>query len=312
MNSDLKKMYDDFFLKSPLDSNIDKEEAVESEKIDIDSILIDDNSKELLRKIILYMEKYIKKEENNYISFNILLNTDNKEIIDKVLSLLKEKSKGYVINNQISKISLFNKDIDVNDLYNNGIINITDLKAFEMKDVESKNLLIHNLKNNLNKKSITVISDLLHSINSFLTYDNDLKNNYFIFNLNGIEPSIQDVYNEILSKINIDEEKSVLLLDYIKDSYSKRNENYTTYRDKLINYISFNGEIPEISKIKTNEEIFEELDGLVGLEDVKKSLKDLVNLIDLKKKTKDSLKIKNINLHMVFLGPPYYQVYYII
>lgn len=305
MNDNLKKMYDDFFGNNIIDTtgSIEKEE-IESEKIDIESILIDNDSKELLRKIILYMEKYNKKEESNYISFNILLSTDNKETIDKVLSLLKEKSSNYVINDKVGNISLFNKENDLDEIYNNGIINITDLKAFEMKDVENKSLLIHNLKNNLNKKSITIISDSLYNINTFLTYDNDLKNNYFIFKLNGIEPTIQDVYNEVLEKVNIKEDESIVLLDYIKDTYSKRSENYTIYRDKLINYISFNGCIPKISNIKTNEEIFEELDSLVGLEDVKKSLKDLVNLITLKQKTENTLKIKDINLHMVFLGPP--------
>ena len=303
MNSDLKKMYDDFFSKSLVDSDIVKEDTID-EKVDIDSILIDDTSKELLKKIILYMEKYIKKEENNYISFNILLNTDNKETINKVISLLKEKSKEYVVNDNISNISLFNKEQDLEDIYNNGIVNIIDLKAFEMKDVIDRNKFIHDLKNNLNKKSITIISDSQYNINSFLTYDNDLKNNYFIFSLNGVEPSIQDIYNEILSKVNIDDEKSVLLLDYIEDTYSKKSESYTTYRDKLVNYISFNGDIPKINGVKTNEEIFEELNSLVGLDDVKKSLKDLVNLITLKQKTEDSLKIKDINLHMLFLGPP--------
>ena len=43
---------------------------------------------------------------------------------------------------------------------------------------------------------------------------------------------------------------------------------------------------------------------MVGLTKVKKVLNDLVNLIELKKKAKDDLKIKDTNLHMVFLGNP--------
>ena len=50
--------------------------------------------------------------------------------------------------------------------------------------------------------------------------------------------------------------------------------------------------------------IFEELNSLVGLTKVKQVLQDLVSLMELKEKTKDSLKIKNTNLHMVFLGNP--------
>lgn len=42
----------------------------------------------------------------------------------------------------------------------------------------------------------------------------------------------------------------------------------------------------------------------MGLENIKQVLKDYVDLIELKNKTKDDLKIKDINLHMVFLGNP--------
>ena len=52
------------------------------------------------------------------------------------------------------------------------------------------------------------------------------------------------------------------------------------------------------------DEIFADLNNLVGLENIKQVLKDLVDLIELKNKTKDDLKIKDINLHMVFLGNP--------
>ncbi len=38
------------------------------------------------------------------------------------------------------------------------------------------------------------------------------------------------------------------------------------------------------------EEIFAELNNLVGLDNVKQVLKELVDLIELKKKTKDDLK----------------------
>ena len=66
----------------------------------------------------------------------------------------------------------------------------------------------------------------------------------------------------------------------------------------------FNKEVPEYEKDKTMDEIFEELNSLVGLEKVKKMLNELVSLVELKSKAGDDLKLKNINLHMVFLGNP--------
>ena len=70
----MNDVYRDFF-----DSNLIGEESafkiedveVEENKINIDDLYITDESKELLKKIILYMEKYNNKEESNYITFNI-------------------------------------------------------------------------------------------------------------------------------------------------------------------------------------------------------------------------------------------------
>ena len=94
------------------------------------------------------------------------------------------------------------------------------------------------------------------------------------------------------------------MLDYITKTYAKTLDDYITYRDKLVNYISFNDSIPVISETKSNDQIFAELNDLVGLQTVKDALKDLVSLISLKQKTEGSLKIKDINLHMLFLGNP--------
>ena len=50
--------------------------------------------------------------------------------------------------------------------------------------------------------------------------------------------------------------------------------------------------------------IFADLNELVGLEKVKKVFYELVDVIKLKEKAGDNLKIKDLNLHMVFLGNP--------
>ena len=306
-SNSLSKMYDDFFGSSLLtdQSNFKKIEEV-NEEIDMDNLLLDEKSIELLKKIVLYMDNYNNSKTTNYITFNIKLNCDNKETINKIINILKSKSGSYIINSSSTSLSMFNlnRETDLSSYYKNGIVTFTDLNAFESQDVQDKNLFLFNLKNNLNKKNISILIDNKHDIDSFLTYDNDLKNNYFTFELVGIKPDIQDVYNEIKSKVNIDEGQGVNLLDYITKTYTKTLDDYITYRDKLVNYISFNNSIPVISEAKSNDQIFEELNDLVGLQDVKDALKDLVSLISLKQKTEGSLKIKDINLHMLFLGNP--------
>lgn len=316
-NIDLSKMYDDFFGNS-LVKNTSFEEYLDSEKkddvekkeeiveVDIDSILIDNDSKELLKKIIKYTKDFEEEKITNYINFNILFSCNNKETKDSVLNALKTVSNKYLLNKNVKEFSMydFKKDIKYDEIFNNGLIVIKDLKAFDMCDEQDKTQFMFNFKKYLIDKRIVILFDENNYIDNFLTYDRELKSKYFNFKLNGINPDVQDVYNQVLNKVNIDEEKKVTLLDYITATYLKSDDDFLTYRDKLVNYISFNNSIPELKKTKTNEEIFKELDELVGLKDVKKSLNDLVNLISLKSKTEGSLKIKDINLHMLFLGNP--------
>ena len=131
---------------------------------------------------------------------------------------------------------------------------------------------------------------------------------YFSFQLKEIRPDTQDVYNEVMNKLGktiaITDEMQVKLLDYIANTYPKTSLDLPSYRDKLCASIAFQKEIPSYEQDKTLDEIFAELNELVGLERVKKVLTDLVDLIELKKKTKGEITIKDVNLHMVFLGNP--------
>ena len=136
----------------------------------------------------------------------------------------------------------------------------------------------------------------------------DLKNEFSEFEIVEQKPDVQEVYNEILDKIkdniNIDEQMQIDLLDYISNTYEKSDLNFVEYRDKLLKAITFNKEIPKFEKDKSIDEVFQELDELVGLKKVKQALRDLVSLKELKNKASDDLKIKDVNLHMVFLGNP--------
>ena len=152
--------------------------------------------------------------------------------------------------------------------------------------------------------SITFISAKKEELDQFLLNDDKLSKEYFIFNIKEIKPSINDIYNELKSKINISDEFNVELLDYITNTFDKSEEDYTTYTNNLYKYISFNKKLPETESTRSIDEVFSELNELVGLDKVKTSLNDLVDLITLKNKTKGDLKISNVNLHMLFLGNP--------
>lgn len=308
----MNDVYRDFF-----DSNLIGEESafkiedveVEENIINIDDLYITDESKELLKKIILYMEKYNNKEESNYITFNITLESTDKTTINNIGNLLKYYSNkyNYCTSNKLKEISFYEieKVDSINSLYtSNSVISFSDLDALNMNDVPFIKKFIYNLKENLDDKKITLISGKGDTLKTFLFNDDSLSNTYFNFKLIGSKPSVNDVYNEIINTNKISDEFNIKVLDYITNTYEKSNLDYDTYVSNLNRYISFNKTVPELEKSKSIDEVFKELNELVGLQKVKDSLHDLVDLITLKNKTKDDLKINNVNLHMVFLGNP--------
>ena len=309
----LEDVYNDFF-NSPLvevsSENMDEEEIDYFSKID--NLRLDDNSKELLKKIILYMERYNKKEEDNYINFNIQLSTNDKNTINDISDIIKYYSKkyNYLDNNNYKELSFYNleKENIITEIYNNnGIVLLSDLSALSMNDVNFIKKFFYLFMEELNKKKITIIVGVDNVLKEFLQNDDRLSRDYFMFKLAGITPDINSVYNGLLDRINnldLGDEFNIKLLDYITNTFNESNLDYTTYVNNLYTYISFNRELPEIEKIKSVDEVFKELNELVGLKKVKDTLNDLVDLITLKNKTKDDLKINNVNLHMVFLGNP--------
>ena len=305
-NKYFSDIYNDFFSVEKKELEL-KEDNKDSEVvIDIDSLYLDNESKNLLKQILEYMDKYSNKEESNYINFNILINGNNPETVTSVVDLLKKSVGGnhYTIGNSAHELSLYdlNNKVDINEIYKkNGIVVIKDLSSILLQDEKDKKMFFYNLKNNLDDKKITIISGSESDINMFLTYDNDIRTKNFNFKLIEIMPSIQDIYNEVMNKTMVSDDNKVKLLDYISDSY-KEITDYISYRDNLISYLAFHKDVPAVREVKTIDEVFSELDSLVGLYDVKKVLRDLVNLISLKDKS--DLKISNVNLHMLFLGNP--------
>lgn len=308
MNTDyFKDIYKDFFgVETPKEEKKEIEES--SQKMitlfdKINKLYIKDESKELLKKIIEYMRKYNEGIETNYIPFNILIEVNNKETKEELINILETASVNfnYIKNNNKKEISLINLEKDIN--YDYGFITLTNLKGINNIDTQDQTKLFNNLEEFLEKeeKTTTLVIGTKEELTNFFLGRESIKNKYFNFNIIGTNPDIQDIYEYILENTNLEDNMKPNLLDYITKTY--KNDNYVEYRNNLIKYISFNKELPKIEEKKTLEEIFKDLNELVGLEKVKKVLYDLVDVINLKEKAKD-LTIKDMNLHMVFLGNP--------
>ena len=314
-NINLAEIYTDFFepTKKKNYEDIDDSEVVEeSDSIEIDKLYINDESKDLLNKIIDYMKKYNNKEIPNYISFSILLENNNFETLKNISNILNKvaKKNNYVEGTSVSEVSMYKleKPDDLKDYYSkSSIVILKDLKALDSQDDTYKKKLAYELNELLINKVITIVSGTAEEIKTF-SHDYELVyTRYFKFKLVGIEPDVNDVYEEIVNTVPNDilnDEMKVSLLDYISESYPKTTMDYPTYRNNLCNDILFNNKIPKLEETKSMDEIFKELNDLVGLDKVKNILHELASLVSLRNKTKDDLKISNVNLHMVFLGPP--------
>ena len=295
----LKDIYTDFF-----DNKYSVDNSIIEDSIDINSLYITDDSKELLKRIISYIEDYHNKDNIVYIPIRLVINTNSTKTIKDVIDILVKSVKkySYTKNNEYLDYSLYK--INNTDLTKYGIVNITELSGINMEDDKTHKKLMHEIDNiiKIDDKIITIISGNNDDINNFFLGYEDIKNNYFNYSIAGINPSIQDIYNNIASSISISDELGVKVMDYITKTYDEEKDYYN-YQNELIKYISFNKDVPLIKEIKSIEDVFKELDSLVGLNKVKKALHELVDLMTLKNKT-DKLSIGNVNMHMVFLGNP--------
>lgn len=291
----------------------------------LEHLYITEESKNTLKKIIEYMRKYNEEIEKEYIPFNMCIYSDNKETILGVIDILSDASTffEYIKVGETIESSFYNieKPEQIEDIYRpqNSVIHLKDFEAFISQDTKYKDTFLYNLEEKIidnPTQFLTIISAKNKEIlNQAFDRNNNIKESLFNFEIQGIKPDIQDAYQEILSKLkehcDLAEDFTIKLIDYITVTYPNTQLSYPEYRDKLCKKILFSKtekitveDIPEYEKEKTMEEIFEDLNNLVGLNKVKQVLQDLVSLIELKKKTKDDLKINNINLHMVFLGNP--------
>ena len=307
-----KDMYTDFFdveslPKIEIKEKEDKgpQDTMASLFDKINNLPISSDSKDLLKKIIEYMRKYHERIETNYIPFRLTISVNNNKVTDEIKNILYDAGTYFdYIDKKETTISMYKLD-KVESISDFGLINITDLTGINLEEDKVVKKFLHELTDYLNQDShmITIISGKNEEITAFFLGREDLRNNYFDLIVEGANPDTQDVYNYVLEHINITDEEKVTLLDYITSTYNK-DTDYLTYQNDLIKHISFNKKIPEVKKELTTEEVFADLNELVGLEKVKKVLYELVDMINLKEKAGDSLKIKDVNLHMVFLGNP--------
>lgn len=293
----------------------------------IDKLQIIDESKNTLKKMIEYARKYNEGIVKTYIPFNMRIYCDNNEVLYSITDIIRDSLSYFSYiekDNAVESSFYLIEDIDkLAEIYskNYTVIVIKDIKVLNTKEAKIKEKLLNVLENSIidnQERSITIVVDKnKENIDEAFSSNSILKDKIFDFEIISKSINSQEVYELVKLKLEENgdqytEDFEIKLLDYIVATFPKTTLAYPEYIQVLYEKILFSKnsekfeakDIPEYEKEKTNEEIFAELNELVGLDNVKEMLKDLVSLIEFKNKTENKIKLKDTNLHMVFLGNP--------
>lgn len=295
---------------------------------EVEDIHLTQESKLVLRKMIDYARKYSEGIVKNYIPFNMRIYADNDETLYDIVNLIIDSFTyfGYMKNYDAVERSFYVVE-DANhitDLYNSthSLIIFKDVDGLLNKDKATQDKLLNIWETTICDYSCldgitTIVSDKnREKVDELFSNNLILKDKIFDFELISTSANTQEIYHQVLDAFKKDytvsAEFDVKLLDYITETFPKSQLTAPDYALALTEQILFNqtnnvidaNSIPKYEKNKSIDEIFEDLNNLVGLDNVKTMLKDLVSLMKFKSKTEGSLKIKDTNLHMVFLGNP--------
>ena len=290
-----------------------------------------DKEKDEIISILTYIRNYYFNEDLPYIHFNIALYTKNTIISDKVVNIINRyvRTFNYITNKgtiwvdaeMIVKRTKDSTDMimQIDKIYNeNDVVvfeNFDKVKTLNEYRVDALFTAIEKFYNK-NKKSITIIVGNENVIKDAMQKHQDIYNNIInkCIYLGGFEASA--IKNRIEKRLEgimkIDEEFSEKLQKYIEATYYSDYVDEYSYIDNVYNMIVFdkfkNLEIvpffgkedaPKEANTREVEEILNDLNGLVGLTEVKENVKEILKYLDYSKKIDTE---GFVNLNMIFKG----------
>jgi stage V sporulation protein K len=223
--------------------------------------------------------------------------------------------------------------LEICNLINSDIQTITSLNNLLPQKKESELILkvekifisdfifVFSKVNNISQKAQFGLAYYYDAIrNRHFANENDLEN----LNKLIISFDFKSHFNKILQEnvlFDLSKSKTYLLNYFYQNNHPKLNELKQVFYTflKLVCDLEFdnNDNFKDILGIDFNinnvvfnqddslEKVMEELNGLVGLDNVKKDVAELINLLKIQqKRTVEGLKNFEITLHTVFLGPP--------
>ena len=290
-----------------------------------------DKEKEEIISILTYIRNYYFNEDLPYIHFNIALYTKNNMISDKVVNIINRyiRTFNYVTNKgtlwvdaeMIVKRTKDSTDMimQVDKIYSDNDVvifeNFDKLKSLNEFRVDALLTAIEKF-NSKNRKSLTFFIGDENILKSTMERHPVILESIINKKIHIEGFDVQKIKEKVVSRLEnimqIDEEFSRNLEHYISTTYYPDSVDEYTYIDNLYNSIVFNKfkalnvsstfekeDAPKESDIREIEEILADINGLVGLAEVKENVREILKYLDYSKKI-DTEGFANLN--MIFKG----------
>jgi len=297
----------------------------------IDLLECTEEEKNSLKEVITYIRNYNFKEELPYIHFNIGLYTKNTMLVDKVVGIINKfaRTYGYIGNKGTMWIDtemLVKRTKDSTDMIMqvDKIYQENDLIIFEnWEKISTLNeFRVDALFTSIekfamrNRKSITVITEDEEIFKKLSFKHPDIVKNMInkkIY-MDGYDAKV--IMNKVIARLDgiltIDDGFKEKLESYIKQTYRANQVNEYEYIDSVYNEIVFNkfkdliieksfseSDVPKGEDTREVDEILADINGLVGIPEVKSTINELIKYLDFTEKTG---KKESANLNMLFKG----------
>ena len=282
-----------------------------------------------LKDIFTYVKNYSDNPKLPYIPFNMILYTDNTETINDTVNILNRYLRMY---NYLSKKNVLFVDVEMfikmtkdntdvfmqmDKLYleNDFLVftNVHKVKYLNEFRVDSFFISIEKYYNK-NSKSITLLCGKKDITSELVRKYDDLMEKVFTHKLDIEGYDKELVKSKILKQIGksfpITDELRNNVSDYVEATYQRGNDKEIDYINKVVNEVAFDKfkvlDFDSITSFKIDDkrgndlkDALNELDGLVGLTEVKHKVNEIIKYLEFSKQINDS---KNINLNMMFKG----------
>lgn len=291
----------------------------------------DESIKNQIIENLNYIRNYSNIRKVPYIQFNFEILTKNKDIADNIINIINRFANfyGYLQNPNVMYVDtemLIKRTKDNNDVFyqveklymdNSFLVftNIDKIKYLNEFRVDTFFSALEKLYNK-NKKSITILVGEKTGLEE-LTKKYEILNKYMITTKYDIQGSSMSYIKEKLlkriSKVSaVTEEVKEELNNYIENTYNSTILDENQYMDDVYEKVVFNkfkdiniskelekDSIPKVVGTRDIEEIYNDINGLIGISEVKEKINELVKFIDYSKRIgNDGI----INLNMIFKG----------